>query len=345
MAHAGNNDKRRATVRQVAARAAVSPTTVSLVFGGSTEVSADTAERVRAAAFELGYVPRQRRIGAIGVTTPFVTHNAYAELIQEVRLLALANGIMTLVGETAGEALIEQRLLEDFRQYGVQGTILISPRLSSNELSEIAQRQPLVTIHRVVGNTSNLQFGAVEVDNEGAAYEAAQYLIARNHVNIAYLAGALTSESEHQRRRGYQRALREAGLEELCVELGAVLTSGFPDYRSGFDQCQQVLGDNRRPDAILAFNDMVAIGAIAALSERGLRIPEEVSVIGFDDIRSSQFTIPTLTTLAVPRNRMAWLGISMLNNLTAGHGPLPPLGFHQKVTPRLVVRDSVRQKA
>jgi DNA-binding LacI/PurR family transcriptional regulator len=217
----------------------------------------------------------------------------------------------------------------------VSGIVICASRLDSKELIAIRERRkiPMVVINR---NIRHPLIPCVVVDSENATYRAVRHLLDLNHTRIAYLAGPGNSESSQSRRRGVEKGLADAGLalrSEWCV-------SGFPSVDGGFQAMSALLAlsPNDRPTAVVAYNDVMALGALHAIRSHHLQVPEQVSVIGFDDISMAAHANPPLTTIAQPKYRMGRLAMQILHESILER---PSLGDgYNLVESPLVVRES-----
>lgn len=345
------DDKTIVTLQQIgdAVEPKVSAKTVSLALRGDAAVSKQLAAQIQAKALDLGYVPRRSRDGAFGLIVPYFAHLIYAELVGALRSLVASRGMILLCGESTGHLDVERRLLAEFSRRGVDGVILISPRMSPLDIDNFSRlQQPIVSVFMPV-TVAGDYFGSVEINNEAGAQGAVEYLLQQGHRRIVYLAGRQTSASDNQRRRGYGQALAQAQVlyeKSLVVEIGAGVTLPWPSFEAGYVQGRQILERRLEPDAILAYNDMLAIGAMKALHEQGLRVPQDVSIVGFDNTTFSQFCAPTLTTVGVQRDTIASLVIDLLFRLVAPEGGTARLGErHHRLDPDLIYRQSVQCRA
>lgn len=208
----------RVTLMDVAGAVKMSVKTVSLALRGAPTVARETAQYIQDTAVRLGYRARKEKKGALGLTAAYIHHIAYGELIGFIRELAFSYDYVTLIGETAGDPEAERRLITEFSRRGVDGLILVSPRIPNIEIEKVSTiKQPVVTVHRPLGNEHALRFGSLEIDNEAGAYRAVRCLVKKGHRAVAYLAGRLPSSSEQQRRRGYFRALQDCGVPQVSV--------------------------------------------------------------------------------------------------------------------------------
>lgn len=343
--------RERPTLKDLASHLNLSPATISLVLNRSPVADAipeETQQRVFAGARELGYRPnyiavslRSRRTNSIGVLVPEISDPWAAEIVSGIESHLLANGYHYLV--TSHRRSTENLLQDDLEllsRRGVDGMILVATELQEPPLL------PAVVIsgHRRVEGLSN-----VVIDHDRAAHLALTHLKELGHRRIALFRGQPGSSDTEDRSRAIFQASASLGIEippELTLQLsGEGEDEVFaPDaaYQEGYAFAKKLLG--RRPDftALFAFDDASAIGAIRALLDAGLRVPEDVSVVGFDDIQSAAYYNPRLTTVRQPLREMGRIGARvLLERITTPHQRGDGAGgSFVVVDPELIVRDS-----
>ncbi len=229
----------------------------------------------------------------------------------------------------------EERALRRVAALPVDGVILSGSRLEERRLIELQERcgLPFVLLNRQVKHP---EIVCIMVDLERSTYRAAQHLLNLGHTRVGFLAGPGTSESSQLRRRGLLQALSEAGLAlppEWCP-------SGFPNIEGGFQSMSALLAlpATERPTAVFAYNDLMALGALSAIRTAGLRVPQDISLIGFDDIAMAAHANPPLTTIAQPKYQMGKLAVRLLRQLQHGE-TLPTEGYVLFESP-FIVRQS-----
>lgn len=316
------------TIRDVAAAAGVSVATVSRVFNGLGPMREETALRVRDAAQRLRYVPHAaarslsvRATHTIGVVLPEVHGEFFSEVIRGVDLAARPAGYHLIVSGSHSSRDDMRAVLQAVRGR-VDGLIVMSPDLEATALvHDLPHTIPVVMLNaRVSGRPS------ITIDNAGGAAEVVRHLAAAGHGCIAFLSGPGDNADAEQRRRGYVAAVRRAGGTPIEIQ-------GNFTEESGYEAAKQFVRLSPRPTAVFAANDAMAIGALSALSEAGLRVPRDVAVAGFDDIPISRFLSPPLTTVKVPIADLGRRGFETLLHATAGTRNL-------KLKTTLVVRRS-----
>lgn len=340
----GDQQPDRITLQRVAAAASVSVKTASLALRGDASVARATTMRVREAAAELGYVSRGTRRQVIGVIVPYIGHRVYADLFGYLRREASAYEFTTFLAEGMGEPATEKSLLAELRWRGVDGVVLVAPRLSAEEL-DLASRfhQPIVTIGMPPPQQAETAFARIELNHVAGGRLATEHLLESGRTRIAYLAGRVPSASDQGRRTGYRMGLDHAGHtvdERLIVELERHVVQPWPDYELGYEQCVRLLNRHVAFDAILAYSDAIAIGALRALHERTpLQVPQSVSIIGFDGLAVGQYMVPKLTSVGVPWYRVALAAleavISLMHDYRTQAAPV------ERFEPQLVPGESV----
>jgi LacI family transcriptional regulator len=320
----------------VACAAGVSQPTVSLVLSGrgnEMRVASATQQRVLAAAEALGYIPnraaqslRHRRSNVITVVSPSLENPFFAEVVAAVQDAALERGCSTnvVVARNAGE---EARAIAHVRGGAADGVVVVS-HYDSNEaaLRRLVERgTPCVLLQQAAHGSP---VASVSIDLQTGGVLATQHLIGLGHRRIAHL----TQRGTHDgRRAGYLRALAEAGIAadaELIVETDNTLAGGSA-------AAQFLLASSaRRPTAIFAFNDRLAFGVLHGATRAGLRVPEDLAVVGFDNTVSAAFSNPELTSIGHERNRLT---VEMLMAMLDGK---PMTASRQMAPVRLVLRES-----
>jgi LacI family transcriptional regulator len=309
---------RKVGINTVAERAGVSIATVSRVMSGSTSVNPAMAERVRAAATELGYRPNGAARGlasgqnrSVGVLMPDMANPYCAQVMRAVSRQTNEHEFAMVVADSGGDAGNELSRCEELISH-VDGLVLLAPRMPAADLRTLAARDfPAVVVDRI-------ELGAdipmVGVDSFSATSEMCQHLVSLGHRRAVYLSGPRASWQCSERRRAVVQA-RSLGLEMTAVE-----TAG--DMQAGHDAVAEALAC--RATAVIAYNDLVAVGAMAALREHGLDVPGAVSVTGFDDAIVGRFSHPPLTTARSPMDDLGKLAWKLLWSAMRGDRPTPP---------------------
>ncbi|HET6741019.1 MAG TPA: LacI family DNA-binding transcriptional regulator [Kribbella sp.] len=308
-------------IRDVAALARVSPTTVSNVLSGNRPVSSATRERVERAVEQLGYRPnlsarnlRLRQGGLIAVAVPEIDVPYFAELIGHLVQAARDRGYTVLVDQTNGRLEAERFVLSGMNPGMVDG-ILFSPLgIQRGEYETRRDTTPLVLLgERITGAGVD----HVAIDNVAAAADATGYLVRQGYRSIAAIGhqeprGGGTAP---QRTEGYRHALQAAGLP---YDADLVVQTRKYHRHDGAIAMAALLDQGVNVDAVFAYNDLLALGAIHTLHERGLQVPGDVAVIGMDDIDDGRYSTPTLSTVAPDKLTIAQTALDLLLSRIAG---------------------------
>lgn len=332
--------KSRPSLLDVAQRAGVSPATVSRVLNNTAPVRANVRARVLSSLTELGYEPTMRFTArtlenALALLIPDILNPFFAEIARGVQDEANSSGFLPILFDSMEDPQREEQFLRRFVTQPLRGIILCGSRLASEELLTIIARNhlPMVTINRTLHHPN---VACVRTDMEGGAWRATRHLLDLNHTRIAFLSGPIKSEQSLARRRGVEKAMLEIGLTlrpELCP-------ASFPNVDGGFQAMSALLAlpPAQRPTAVIAYNDVMAFGVLHAIRAHYLRVPEDISVIGVDDIAMAAHANPPLTTIAQPKYRMGRLAMQTLRRMLQGHPP-PEESFTLMETP-FIVRES-----
>ncbi|KIL34298.1 LacI family transcriptional regulator [Cohnella kolymensis] len=289
-----------ATIKDVAKLAGVALSTASLALGEGGRVSPATRQKVLEAARELNYQKngfamdlKRSQTRTIALILSDLSGPYFSELIQSVQDFALSRGYDLIACSSVGGQ--DSTAVKFLREKRVDGAIVLAHNVSNEVLQESAREGfPIVVLDRVVLGDYLIN---VLVDGEQGGYEATKYLIEQGHRRIAYISGPVNSYDNIQRYSGYQRALSEHALQEL--KKWNVI--GHFTQEGGFQATKMLILQGDLPEAIFYANDEMALGGMKALAESGIRIPEQVSVIGYDDIFQSQYVQPSLTTIRQPK--------------------------------------------
>ena len=308
----------RVTITDVGAAAGVSPSTVSRVLNGTAKVDPALAQRVLDAVRALGYLPNaaaqglaRGEWGTIGVLVPDLANPYFPDVLKAVSAVARANGRRVMVMESNEDPSIEHEIVEDLMR-SCDGVLLCSPRMDRTELVELAARgRPLVLFNRVV---PGLAVPSIAVDSFGGMTLLCGHLAQLGHQRIAYLAGPQASWANGERLRALDAA-KAFGLSVTVVPCGHTGERGY-----------EAVADVLRTDAtaIATYNDLVAFGALARLRELGVRVPADMTVVGFDDISLDRVAHTNLTTVFAARDEVGRRAGEMLELLmTVGHDSEP----------------------
>lgn len=306
--------QRAATITDVAQAAGTSISTVSRAFHMPELVRASTRARALAAAADLGYTPNRAarglitgRTGSLGLIVPDIANPFFPPLIKGAQQRAHAGDHSLYLVDGEEDAHAELRAIRTMAKQ-VDGVVACSSRMSRTQLLQAASLVPLVLVNRTFEGLP-----AVLLDMGGGMRQALEHLHALGHRRCTYLAGPAGSWSDRQRRRAFRQACTRLAIDP--VELGPF----DPGYEAGVRAGDLALAAGST--AIVAFNDLMALGTLARLGERGVGVPDEVSVIGFDDIPMAALASPPLTTVAAPAAEAGRAAIELaLDQLTAPYG-------------------------
>lgn len=291
------------TIRDIAREAGVSVSAVSHAFNRPEEISTDLRERILRVAQERGYHPDPRarglRRGESSLIALVITNLAnlyYSVIAQTVQQVIASQGYHLVILSSDGTREGELRCLKAIRNERMAGAIVDLHHLNSAETLASKGETPTVFI---TDQHETLNVPAVRIDNFTAAYAAAIYLARIGKQRIAHITGPLDSRSGAQRRAAYRQAIQDMGLGEPLEVIGDYL---FPTGRRAMDV---LLNTGQAPDAVFAGNDLMALGALSLLRDRGLAVPEDIAVIGFDNIEEATWSVPPLTTIDQPATEIA----------------------------------------
>ena len=337
---------KRPTIDDVAREAGVSKGTVSAVLNERDSVSDITRQRVLAVISELNYRPsdrrgraRGRRNGSIGVLIREIDNPFYAEVLAGIRAYAASHEYTVLMVSSEGSFQEEQRALDLLQEMNVDGMILYPVLNEETDLSPLfdlkRRNLPFVLLESIYGLNANL----IGVDNAAASGRAVEHLISLGHTRIVHFAGPTYSMHGKERIDGLYRAFSASHIaftEEAIVPTGAHMEDG---YRVGLEYFGGKTVEER-PTAVTCFNDMVAIGLCRALAELGLSVPEDVSVVGYDNLPMLDYLSVPLTSVAVPKFEIGEQAARMLLDQVESRGPRGPQRIHFDA--ELVIRGSTR---
>ena len=318
------------SIREVAARAGVSPATVSRVFTQPQAVAAETRRRVMTAAEELRYAPHpaasslaRGRTGNLGIVVPDISNSFSAVVTKAVDRQARRDGYALFVAGSDDVVHDEEASVRALAQQ-VDGLLLVSPRMPDEALLALADMTPVVMLNRLLDGIP-----AVLTNLYEATGHAVEHLHALGHRAVVYLAGP-DGYSNEVRLRGFRDACRRLGVE------GSELGPFAPRFQDGVRAADLVLATS--VTAVVAYNDEIAAGAVNRLADRGVAVPGAISVVGFDDTQLAEMVTPRLTTVRIPAATAGTAAIEMLLDLVRGReaGLRSPL----EVCGELIVRSS-----
>jgi LacI family transcriptional regulator len=327
-----------ATLGMVARAAGVSPSTVSRILNGTAVVSAEKRSAVDAAIQQLGFRPNPVARGlaggrtlSVGVVTQTISSPFYGEALHGIEDVLESAGYIPLFVSGHWHESEEHKALAALLSRRVDGLIVLAGRLPNTALQAYAQELPMVVLGR---DLKGPRLISMRFDNREGGRIATQHLTACGHTRIAFIAGDPAQQDGRERQAGYRLALKQAG---ITFDPELVIPGDFTET-GGLKAVDRLLERKLHFTAIFAANDQTAIGAALGLYRRHLRVPEDVSLVGFDDLAPARFSIPPLTTVRQPVYEMgrqaAVAMLDMLRGEAPGMVPLPH--------PLLVRRESTR---
>ena len=311
------------TLKKIAQEAGVSQATVSRIVNRNTNVSPELIEKVENAARKLGVeLPREHnhinqtheRCHVAGILLTDLANPYFQEILKGVVDEAKLLDYGVQVFETYEDPRSEEETFQNIGKFNLDGVIMCASRLSRSRLLNFYQKTqlPMVLVNRYIKNSN---ICSILIDYEKAMIHATSHLIALRHQRIGFLAGPASSESSRIRMNGIKIAMQQEGLElheEYCPRC-------FPTIEGGFQAMASLLSlKPDRPTAVLAYNDLIAIGAMRAIRSRGLRIPEDISLIGIDNIEMASHANPPLTTISPPKKQMGALAMRTIYRMNTG---------------------------
>ncbi|MCZ0756552.1 LacI family DNA-binding transcriptional regulator [Anoxybacillus sp. J5B_2022] len=288
------------TISDVAKLANVSTATVSRVLSNSGNVKKETTEKVLEAIQKLNYQPnilarqlRKLETKTILVVVPDITNTFFSKILRGIEHVAIENDYEVLLGDTGNNVERERVYLDILRQKKADGMILLTARLESHLLEEIASEFPVVLACEYLEGST---IPTVSIDNVSSARKATEYLINLGHRRIGFISGPLNVILSRDRLKGFRQAMAQ---HNIPIESFLVQEGDF-SFESGYNMMMKFLALDQPPTAVFAANDEMAIGAIKAIKSKGLRVPDDISVVGFDDIQFASIYEPALTTISQP---------------------------------------------
>jgi len=323
----------RPTIEEVARRAGVSPATVSRVLNGTARVSREKVKAVLEAIEALGYTPSPQarslakgRSYAVGILLPDLGSPFYGPILEAIALELEPTPFRPIAVPGHWSLVRELEALDFLKGHRIEALLLLGTSLDAGALKGLDT--PVLSFGQPLDGEKAF---ALFLDNRKAAYQATRYLLAKGHREIVHITSHRGAMDVRERLLGYRKAMREAGLSPKVV-YGNLLEDG------GYRACQEILKRFPETTAIFAANDQTAIGARLALFEAGLRVPEDVSLVGFDDIPLAAYQIPPLTTVRQPTREIGQALAEGLKRVLGGKDPaFPPIALP------LVERSSVKE--
>lgn len=327
--------EKRPSLGLVAKLSGVSPSTVSRILNNTAKVSDTKRETVLRVIEETGFRPNLAaralaggRAMSIGVLTQYIDSPFYGEAIRGIEEVLASEGYTALFASGRGEKDLELERLNMLMERNIDGLIVLSSTLEDRELEELARELPVVLTGRA---TLNQKLTSIGFDNLGGGATALGHLADLGHTIIAVIDGPVDPDA----------ALRMEGIRSECVERGidldpARIEVGDFNELGGYQAMVRLLQKRLDFSAVIALNDQMAYGAMLALSEAGLSVPDDVSLVGFDDLPHSAYTVPPLTTISQPVNMIGAMAASTVLAMVAGYQQ----SARQSVAASLILRKS-----
>lgn len=310
---------KRVNIADVAHAAGVSAQTVSRALNNKGEIRPETRDRILAIVDHLGYRPNTlarglvtQKTATLGLVVPDIANPFFSEVTRGAEEAAHRAGYSLLLCNAHEDPVREVEALYTLEAQRVDGIVLCSSRLSEETFCTLMARLPAVVLVNRKSFEGDLK--SVCVDDEAGALCATWHLLRSGRRSIAFLAGPPASQGGQRRAQGYQRALSEAGVPSDP----ALSVACAPQLESGYSTAQQILTNHPEVDALLCYNDLVAVGALQACAALGRRVPEDVAVVGFDDILLAGLVTPPLTTLRSDKRGLGAEAVRLLLRKLAG---------------------------
>jgi len=330
---------KKVTIKVIAKTAGVSPATVSRVLNNKKNVRPEIAERVRGIIKALDYHPNEvarglvkGRINTFGVVVPDIDNPFFSKICKAIQNTVMKTGSPVFLYNTDGILDREKEIFKELASKLINGIFLVAPRMPAKDIRNLSKElgvYPVVVDARV----ENYRLSAVWVDNVTAFIEATEYLIANGHRRIGFIAGPLNVANSKDRFNGYLVGLQNHGIEKsasLIYESDFTIAGGHKAARYIFE------GATVPPTAVICSNDLMAIGVLSYLRDRGIEVPGEVSVVGCDDIDVASSLYPPLTTVIQPIYELGVTAAQLMLRYTLTDDLPPNSILHAK----LVVRES-----
>lgn len=325
------------TIKNIARAAKVSHSTVSRALHNSPLVKQETADRIRQIAYTIGYRPSAvarslvtKKTKTIGIVVTMIADPFIAEVVSGIEETANDHGYSVFLANSNADPEREVKVVQSFHERRVDGILVTASRVGALYMPLLTQMNvPIVLIN----NQHPSEFvHSVCIDNVTASCEAAQHLIGMGHRRIAYISDQHGFQSDTERSAGYRRALEMADIPFLPE----LIAHGDGKAEGGMGAMEKLLAMPEPPTAVFCYNDMSALGALRAIRARNLNVPDDISVVGFDDLFITSYTDPMLTTIRQPRRQMGRMAMEILLQLFSGSETETKI----RVQGQLIVRES-----
>lgn len=306
--------KKYVTMRDVAERAMVSVNTVSKVLNNKSDISKETRERVLKAAKELGYIKnvtasalRNSKTKIVGVVLEDTTNLFFAEVLEGIEAAARKYGYRLLLTNTQTSVEKQREAIHTLMEHRVEGVLITPTEDGTKDLERLAHLNfPTVIIGR---HSEGLNLDEIHSDEVKGGYIATKHLIDRGRRKILLINSNPQNSAARMRHEGYRKALREAG---IVLPEDYVIAVRGPNMEGGYQGVKKAFEKGLDFDAVFCYNDMFAFGAIRALKDSGKKVPEDVSVVGYDDVAFASYYCPALTTVRIDRFGLGFNSFKML---------------------------------
>ena len=336
----------KVSIKDIAQVAGVSHTTISRALRNSPLISDEVRESIQKLAQEMGYVPntvaqslKTNRTSTVGVVVTTIADPFVGRLMRGIEDVAQRSNQSIFLSASYNDSEREAEIIQTFRQRQVDGIIIASSKITPQGIDNL-QTKGIPTV--LVNQQADAAFDAihsVSVDDYAGAYQAVEHLLELGHCRIGYIGAGNRPRSNRIRFQAYQEALRQAGIEPQ----GAWVRMASPEHRYHSDDVTdgQALAESlfeTNLTALFCYNDMIAIGVLMACRERGIAVPGQLSVMGFDGIELAQYVTPALTTIHQPKLRLGQAAMEMLIDVLAGRTVENSI-----ISPELIIRHSTGQ--
>lgn len=301
------------TLKMVAERAGVSVNTVSRAINNKSDINEETKKRVLKVAQELGYVQnatavalRTKKTRTLGVVIADNRNPFYAEVLNGIEEAAREKNYHIILANTQRDYQKEEEAINLLLAKRVDGLLITPVQDRNDDIKKLIEANiPFVIVGR---DFENIEVDAVYNDEVKGGFFATEYLIKKGHKRIAFINGFLHKSPAQGRLEGYKKALKEHGipLDDMMVSVGDI------DVEDGYERTKQMLEKNLDFTAIFAYNDMMAFGAMQVIKEKGLRIPEDIGLVGYDDIPFSSLISPSLSTIRLKKQELGAESVKLL---------------------------------
>ncbi len=332
---------KKTTLNEVSAYTQLSKTTISRVLNGKSRefrINRHTQERVIAAAQELNYKPQlvaqllhKKPMSTIGIVMPNLSNPFFASLASAISVEAKKHDLFVMLFDTQEDPVQEDSALNKMQEFRVDGIIIAPCGRDSRKLEKINRTIPVVQVDRYFENS---ELSYVSTNNYRGAYEAMRLLLTSGHRNVVCIQGPTFSVTNRERIRGCRQAIEEFGQECSLQVLGNDFT-----IQNGYIEGQMALSRKPRPTAIFAMSNTIMLGTLRAIKEHHLAIPDDISLLSFDDNIFIDYLNPPITRVAQPVSSMGIAAIKMVVNSIQNSGELHS---NMLLTPTIINRDSIR---